>query len=72
LLFDDPDHPDVAGLLPFLCCFVPPGHVDAAAGSPGGKNVQDDLVAADPAKPADKATLASRTAAEKIPAVLVR
>ena len=43
---DNPDHLELALLLQLLGCFVPPGHVPAAARSPGSKDVEQKLAAA--------------------------
>jgi len=46
LLLDNPDHLELALLLQLLGCFVPPGHVPAAARSPGSKDVEQEFAAA--------------------------
>ena len=46
LLLDDPQHLDLACLLPGCRRVVPPGHVNPAACSPGSEDVQDQLVTA--------------------------
>ena len=57
LLLDDADHLQVTGLLPPLGRFVPPGHVHAAARSPGGEDVEHHLVAAEVRQPRRGAVL---------------
>ena len=44
LFLDDPDHLQLSILLEFSGCFVPAWHVYAAACSPGGKDMQEDLL----------------------------
>ena len=47
LLLDDPHHLNLALVLWLLCCFVPPGHVLTAAGSPGRPDMQDYFLASE-------------------------
>ena len=44
LLLNDAEHLNRALILELLSCFVPPGHVNTAAGSPRGEYVQNQFL----------------------------